>query len=92
MRTDGGGEVVHEVVGDEGDEEAALADAGVADQEYLEGVTVVNAKPRGGTRHRPKSKQHKTMIKHQNHNAHSDESQSLRRPGGRGGAEIRDSD
>ncbi|KAG6518393.1 hypothetical protein ZIOFF_021868 [Zingiber officinale] len=72
VRIDGGREVAHEVVGDEGDEEAALADASVADQEYLEGVTAANARPRGGTHHRPKSKQRKAMIDHQNNNGSLD--------------------
>lgn len=77
-RTDGRGEVlVQEVIGDEGHEKAALADAGVTDQEYLKGVMVATARPRRGTRHRPKATQQGDDSTPK-HDTHSSKPRSLR--------------
>lgn len=46
---------IFELVGDEGDEEATLADAGVPDEQDLEGVVVATPRTRRRTHQEPTS-------------------------------------
>lgn len=77
-RTDGRGEVlVYEVIGDEGHEKAALADAGVTDQEYLKGVMAAIGRRRRGTRHRPPKATPQGDDSTPKHDTHSSKPRSL---------------